>query len=246
MKEIKKIVLFLVLIIAVSFVFIFFNEGDNNLPLRSSFQEKSLNPVSRTFIRENDLGVTVDINRSNKEIPPKIPQPNTTWNNKTIAINGKVRSYTFGSGNPIDLEVKKENFEAYLSTRLSDGSYPDGYVTPKVEMALKDFLENPSLPYFIEKCYKEISWYDDEGNQGNLFPHNLDIENILFINSITGRKELREQDVLTMLRAFDRLANPITHPGGWASCLSQVEMSQHLMPLQEQLLNAVGAYHSGD
>jgi hypothetical protein len=129
---------------------------------------------------------------SHTDTPPKIPPPNLSWKNKSKTINGVEVYYVFGEGNPKEVALTSEEIQA----RQSKGY---GYVTPEVEFALKDLLQDSRLVKVLEKCYKEIDWYNrDPKPEWAVFPQDLSLENMLVIDPETGRKELNRKifDVL--------------------------------------------------
>jgi hypothetical protein len=166
--------------------------------------------------------------------PPKIPQPKTEWRTRYFSINGKSVKYVFGEGNPREVALSGKALEGHWRTNSR------GYMTPEAEEAIKIFLGNPSLPYFLEKCYKQLDWYHEKPNlsEESKFPHNLDMEDMLYIDPETGRKEFDYNKIRILDAVFNYLdfkLEPDEAKRQWVQCLSPQEYKQHFLPLQLQI-----------
>lgn len=164
---------------------------------------------------------------------PNIPQPNTLWPTKTQKINGKPVIYEFGKGNPPEVALTGEALKDHWR---KNGK---GYMTPEAELALKAFLTNPSLPYFINKCYRQINWYNRGENvpEWDRYPQNLSIEHLIYIDPETGRKEFRYDEIMRMDVIFNYMDNPTEFDESkriWNQCLTKTEYTQHFLPLVAQ------------
>jgi len=171
------------------------------------------------------------VSESKEDSSPNIPQPNTLWETKTRQINGKTVTYVFGEGNPKEVALTGDALKDHWR---KNGK---GYMTPEAEMALKAFLSNPSLPYFINKCFGQIDWHNKQAAVYHMYPQNLSIEYLLYIDPETGRKEFRYDEIQVIAGAFNGMDNPLEFDESkrtWNQCLSQVEYTQHFLPLVEQ------------
>jgi hypothetical protein len=178
---------------------------------------------------------------------PKVPQPNSVWATRAIVIKGRNVTYTFGEGQPREVAIPREFLTAYMQTIASTGQAPYGYVTGNAESALKLFLDNPSLPYFIEKCYQAIDWYgtsESSPQDWQKYPRRLAIDNLMYVDEVTGLKEFDHLALSTMLTKFNSLDNPLATADerGWKQCLSPAEYTQHLVTLHEQLSDTYKIY----
>lgn len=137
--------------------------------------------------------------------------PNLIWKDKTLNINGKELDYKFGQGNPEEVALKPED---YLAKGEKDGL---PYVTKEAEKNLKDFLSDEDLPAILDKC--------ENYNRQNMIklnpnipinqlpillnPSDFDIENIMTVNTETGRKEINA-DIANRINEFlNTLSNPL-------------------------------------
>ncbi len=168
-----------------------------------------------------------------KDPSPNIPQPDTTWTTKTRQINGKMVTYEFGKGNPSEVALTGEALKDHWKKNAK------GYMTPEAEIALKKFLSNPSLPYFINKCYKQLDWYhsNPQSAEYSRYPQNLSMEHLLYIDPETGRKEFNYDNIQVIAGTFNGMDNPLEFDESkrlWNQCLTKAEYNQHFLPLVEQ------------
>ncbi len=191
------------------------------------------------------------VSESKEDSSPNIPQPNTLWETKTRQINGKTVTYVFGEGNPKEVAIPKEKIEEYMATVDPEMGAPYGYVTPETEQALKAFLESPSLPYVLQKCYQQIDWYHRRAQADwEKFPHDLSLENMLVIDPRTGRKELNQVIFSVIHPIIDVVINPLIPPDNtqdnpFRQCLSSSEY-HHVLKLSAFLTTVTRQYIKGE
>lgn len=117
----------------------------------------------------------------------------SSWETKTIYDkDGNPITYVFGEGNPKEVALSEEELKKLPQKVLDDRVAFLTYMTPEAEKAMKELLDNPDLPYVIEKCYKELNWNGKDQFRGK-FPHNFSMEYIMYIDPKTGRKEFRQE-----------------------------------------------------
>ena len=123
---------------------------------------------------------------------------NTEWTPKNITISGQTVTYQFGVGNPPEVSLKKEQ---YTSTKEKLGI---DYVTPEIETLIHNIVSNPIFNKLAINC---LLLYKDSIQENRITSiSDLDINNLLYIDKTTGRKELNLSiinsliDTLTMVR----------------------------------------------
>lgn len=172
---------------------------------------------------------------------PNIGSPDTEWQWREFDFKGKKILYEFGKGNPPEVALSNEELEKF---RKETGGYSEksGYVTPEAEMAMKRFLDNPSLPDFVNKCYKELGWYAQSNSQ--TYPHNLDMEYLMYVDPNTGLKRFRYNETVAIEKGFLALSNPLADEADqpWRGCLTSEEKTYMLDVLQNQFSDAMSEY----
>lgn len=197
MKKIRKISMKKIIKIAILFISftLFFIINDN-------FFNKNETKSEYILVNKNEnktKNIKQKIADSRKSIIGKtteyiIPQiyTDSSWETKTIyGKDGNPITYVFGEGNPKEVALSDEEFKKLPEKVLEERVAFLTYMTPEAENAMKEFLDNPDLPYVIEKCYKELNWYGTD-NFRPKFPHNFSMEYIMYIDPITKRKEFRQ------------------------------------------------------
>ncbi|MFZ4461687.1 MAG: hypothetical protein ACOYN2_04080 [Patescibacteria group bacterium] len=203
----------------------------NDIP-RSQEVSRS-NTVSKDIEDMKDTGNSTPDTKETVYSAPRISQPNSLWNPRMLTVNNKRIAYKFGEGNPTEVALVGDALKSHWK---AGGK---GYMTAEAEKALKTFLDNPSLPYFIEKCYKQINWYHQGENvqEWNKFPNDLSMENLMYVDPETGRKEFKYDTMITIAGAFNSMDNRLEEDVSkrlWSQCLSQVEYVQHFQTLDSQ------------
>jgi hypothetical protein len=138
-----------------------------------------------------------------EEPKPKFQKPNTEWKSRTI--NGI--TYRFGEGNPADAtplsEEEKDAYKkCYYNTVVSSMDCPavhqtgirDGYVTPDTEQALLELIDHPSWERVLTSCEQQFRKHEYPdwvmSYSQVMFEGALNLENMITIDSETGRKTL--------------------------------------------------------
>lgn len=131
-------------------------------------------------------------------------QPSTTWESRKITLkNGKTLYYELEKGNPVDSLPLTDNEISEYNLCYSE-EYPVcrtdiGYVTDRLEKKLVDLLSDQAWTNVLTNCVDDFHQADnkrllksdltyDEIVKGKL----LDIENWIYIDKNTGRKEIIE------------------------------------------------------
>lgn len=177
--------------------------------------------------------------------------PNTEWKTRTITLDdGRTLTYEFGKGNPVALgdtieKIQRENRECLLLERddIKDvNAIPrmcregmNGYVTPEVELALKEVLSDPRWDAIRNLCassYQKSPYYNEIRPYLNT-PDGLDISNFLIIDTKTGRKELDTQYIYILTRALANAGNYSDDTGWSSSCMRAQGIEELYSLLQE-------------
>lgn len=149
----------------------------------------------------------------------KFQMPNAVWTERDLTINGKKIHYIFGQGNPAEVALQKSDY-------TGEGKWQN-YVTIETELALKDFLTNPSLKDLIDNCSKEFDL-----NEPSLVgfqitdSKQLDINHLLLVDLETGRKQLHEPNIDALAQVMMTITNPLF------SDKNQLPIERCLMPNQ--------------
>jgi hypothetical protein len=155
------------------------------------------------------------------EEKPKFQKPNTEW--KTRTISGV--TYVFGEGNPKEVALSDEQLKV-LMKKCGTESDPnnagylckdyDGYMTPEVEMYLKDALSDPNWNRLLAECEENLRWNEwshskvsaiyDSHNPTVTYPivaytEFLDVNKWITVNT-DGRKELDQGRLNAFLSWF--------------------------------------------
>lgn len=138
--------------------------------------------------------------------------PNTEWKDKSLNFNGKELHYKFGDGNPAETALMPED---YLAKGEKDGT---PYVTPEAEKNLYDFLADDDLAAVLDKCenYRRQNTIKLNPNipidqlDFLLTPSDFDIENLMILNTETGRKEIDQFRIDRISEFLNLLSNPMT------------------------------------
>lgn len=172
--------------------------------------------------------------------------PNTKWQDKVIKINGKNLNYRFGEGNPKETSLNPEDYKAKGE---EDGS---PYVTPETEKELYDFLSDEDLPAVLDKCenYNRQNMVKLNPNLPIeqipvlLKPSDFDIENIMTVNTTTGRKEINE-DIANRINEFlNILSNPLSG-SEFADKCAGTAYSQSIIRIQTKFSDFSKSYING-
>jgi hypothetical protein len=155
-----------------------------------------------------------------EEEKPVFKKPNTEW--KTRGFNGI--NYVFGEGNPKEVSMSESELSKFWE---NGGSL---YMTQRAEKYMKDFLSNDNLTSLEEKCSESLH-----------FPKNMDLENILYIDKKTGRKEFKIEFMMEVENAFADFDDQSASPK-WRNCLSQDEFNEFYLPLRNLYLESTGNY----
>lgn len=136
-------------------------------------------------------------------------KPNTEWKERTITLNdGRRVTYRFGEGNPEGADpLSEKEKELYrncffepdkpILTCTRYGEEVTGYVTPDVEHDLLTLVSDPHWEDLLNTCSVDIKRGDaarllpgDMSSQQIALSGALDLENWIYINPDTGRKEI--------------------------------------------------------
>lgn len=139
----------------------------------------------------------------------------TSWQERTLEINGKQISYIFGDGNPSDIALTTEEIAKIPDIVRTLPSNYTTYMKAEAEWAMKDFLEHQGLPKLLKQCNKTLS--------ASVQPQDLSMENILYIDKETGRKEFKKELISNIGDGFTTLRSP-SNPEKWKSCLDESEI----------------------
>lgn len=235
----KKPLIFAIIIGVALIGFYMGNNGEND-DVKITTQIKNT-PQKREFLTKNietkwgpsPFAIGDPVAEYSNDKFPKIAQPKTSWEDRTLIINGVATTYKFGEGNPSNVTLSGKDLEDFWKNN------GNGYITPESEKSMKTFLENPDLPYFLERCYKQIDWYSDQREfyqEWEKFPTNLDMNDIMYVDENTGRKEFKTNTMLSLNQTFSNLdqLELDEKDRGWAKCLSNNEYIQKFLPLREQ------------
>lgn len=140
-----------------------------------------------TLLRSSaNAPATLSQSRGQSGITTVFSSHNDVWSGRTRSTqNGEVIRYEFAKGNPQQVALSPEEIKNLREEKLQ------GYVEPEVEIALKDFLEDPRLPIVIEKCqdFLDVS-NKQEKPEWAMFPQDFTLNAMLIIDAETGRKEI--------------------------------------------------------
>lgn len=134
--------------------------------------------------------------------------PSVVWETKYRTIGNKTVAYEFGKGNPPEVALEPAQYRA---TKTQDGI---PYVTPEAELALKALVEEPRLRLVIEKCrsYFAGNVLAEQANAA-LDTKNLSLENMLYIDGKTQRKEIRWDMLEGFGMVITQLRSPLSDDG---------------------------------
>lgn len=155
-----------------------------------------------------------------EESVSKLKKPNTEWNTRTI--NGI--TYGFGEGNPGVVAMNEKALRDYWD---NGGTF---YMTQRAELYMKDFLASENLPILEEKCAGVVH-----------LPANKDLNDVLYVDQTTGRKEFSQGFMNDIENALSELTDVGDLPK-WRSCLSQNEYNEVYIPLRNQYLESTFNY----
>lgn len=176
---------------------------------------------------------------------PNIKKPNSAWKPRTITLSdGRIVTYRFGEGNPEEVALNQEKLREYLSTvdPITEQT-PYGYMTRESEEAMKTFLDNPSLIFFLNSCYKLLDLNHERREnlqEWEKYPNNFSMELFLKINPRTGLKEWDWYSISLIATGFSSLDSPISD--AWKSCMSPEQYQKHLKPLHAQFSQVLRSY----
>lgn len=165
--------------------------------------------------------------------------PDTSWRNRTIVHDGKSLVYEFGKGNPSEVALVDNDLGAYQQDPSNRG-----YMTPEAEIAMKQFLENPELTSFVQKCQSLIAAHSPKQTLGVVFPQSLDMEYVMYVDPKTGRKEFRDAEVLQAIEAvWWSINNPMAdlNDRAWHQCLAPHDFDQ-VEDAMSMFFKALGYY----
>ena len=177
------------------------------------------------------------------EKKPVFQKPNTEW--KTRTLSGI--TYVFGEGNPKQVAFTATGIQQELRTcevtpgstarMCSEGRY--GYVTPEIEVALRNMLESPLWENLITRCEKEYSNSDDymRFQKNILAAHALDITHFLVIDKDTGRKEIETMELREIALTLSSVG-AADDRGEWKN----ICISSYSKPLYQMINNITAAY----
>lgn len=218
-------------------------------------ESKAPNPVNENELKSrpntntgnftNSPFVTGVYNENKNKQIKIIGAPNLNWREKEILLNDKIIKYVFGQGNPIEVSLDPKEYKA--PSKLKDGL---PYVTPKSEYALREFLSDPMLYNFINRCsqyiYQEDTLYVDNSMEIN----NLSMENMLYIDQETHRKEINKRILENFNLIKNIVLNPLTdgdmYDGFGKKCLSRDDfagfkiLSEKFSEIGREYMNASG------
>ena len=171
-----------------------------------------------------------------EEEKPKFKKPNTEWKPRTI--NGV--TYVFGQGNPKEVSMSEDELKKFIENGGRE------YMTAKAENAMKEFLENPNLINFYEKCQQVMNHDDIEIESWRHISKNLNMEDILYINTENGRKEFNKDKIEGINQTFLEFDNLSLNENDrkWNECLSKNEYKEIFTPLQQKYLEITKQYYA--
>lgn len=173
-----------------------------------------------------------------KESPQKLVfrMPNTEW--KTRTLSGI--TYEFGKGNPKEVVPKLKDYNI-----PEQDYFHDEIVRPRTELLLAQFLSNPMLVTTINKCGALIQPNPHSQSQvernfpNSLFTADFSIQNILYIDPVSGRKYLEWERLDALGSAIFQVRN-FTPTGDRENflanqCLSSNEISEFDLLMDQYL-----------
>lgn len=125
-----------------------------------------------------------------------------SWQPRTLSINGKEVNYSFGDGNPPEVALSTEEQAMLPDVARKSPLFYTTYMTPEAEQAMRELLENPNFPQFLNKLKSEIL----ESNM-HYNVKDISMESILYVDPETGKKEFKNDfraamgDVFSYLRS---------------------------------------------
>lgn len=217
------------LLIAIS-AFIYWLKPNNSLLGQSiSDSDKSQNqPLpSPTGVPDNlpvtiatSKGISSENNKASNAEPAQkgFVMPNADWPTRTQNFNGKAITYVFGQGNPAEVALNPDQYRG-------DGHWQD-YVTPATEAYLKAFLTDPNLKIFIDRCGHKMGLDQDHSiaDFDMTKGEDLDINKLLLIDPLTGRKQLANDRVFAISQVLASASHQLDGESVSWSCLNGREL----------------------
>ncbi len=211
-----KLKLILILVVSTVILFLFF-QRETTLKVNSISNEVTQNgSQNKTEMAASNLSVIKQIEKQKsndlrqEDIDFNI---DTSWNTRTLEINGKPISYIFGDGNPSDVALTPEEIAKLPEIVRTLPSNHTTYMKAEAEWAMKDFLEYQELPKLLKQCNKIVA----------ISPQDLSMENILYVDKETGRKEFQKELISSIGDSFAALRSP-SNPEKWKDCLNESEL----------------------
>jgi hypothetical protein len=240
----KKIILFSLITVAVSIIIkmAYIRPDESEIKKIQTITESKKHIKDKDYVFPNmPYSGSYTTNTKKRLESPNFIHPSSEWQSREFDFKGKKVFYEFGKGNPPEVALSEKELEEF---RKKVGGYSEksGYMTPEAEMAMKRFLDNPNLPDFINKAYKGIGWYKQANRP--TYPHNLDMENLMYIDQNTGLKRFRYNDLVAINEGFVALNNPVVDDANqpWRKYLTTDEKVYILDVLQNQFSEAMSEY----
>lgn len=180
---------------------------------------KTKEPLKKTDTKNSDYS---GVNRS---LP--IVYPNIEWADRTIIINGKAISYTFGNGNPKEVAISEANL-----VKLRKAHLVTNYMHPEAEQSVKTVLSDPFFTFLVEKYYEYMFENDPTVD---ISEDDWSMEHILYIDSNTGRKEFNDESIQNISNVFTTLYSPVAPSEAeqpWRKYMTEAEF-KHMQDLQK-------------
>lgn len=150
---------------------------------------------------------------------PYLSKADTSWKTRSLQMNdGTMVTYVFGEGNPELVALSQKEIDNLPLLARQKDIY---YITPEKEKKLKNLLENDDFYSIVNACFNEMNSDYVSAGSSYLFPRNLNMENILYIDATTGRKRFNQDIIMALLENFTNLKSPVSDK--WKNCINQSE-----------------------
>lgn len=222
MKINIKITILLLSISLLVSIFVYMDTNTSSEVSKSNINSNTIihpDGITKNIYQNPDIHTqTIDRNTEIKDlIRFNYPKSNLAWNTRTLTLsNGQNVTYVFGEGNPREVALSDSEIQNLPILARTEDVY---YVTAEKEKALKNLLQSNDFYDVINMCYREMNFDSVQTGTQFLFPANLDMENIVLINSQTGRKYFNQNIIIPLLENFNILKSPVSEK--WKNCLSE-------------------------
>lgn len=159
---------------------------------------------------------------------------NTNWAPRTQIVSGKVVSYIFGNGNPPEVSLQPDQYVEKQVGKYWNPGVP--YVTPAVEVGVKDFLSSSQLQAIYAACKKNGQAKISTAMESL----SLDINDYLLIDPKTGRKSLSNERINKAADVLDALFDEVQDLPYENSVLNKCFPGQKSLAMEN--LDALGGF----